>query len=79
MPQRDYVECVRADGEHHPMFLINEDWEEYKNASSAWWAIEPQWRKDERMRASRGDYGDEDNWDDETQMVVDTYDMLKGE
>lgn len=79
IPHRDCLDSVRPDGTHHPLFEMNDDWEEYKLASEAWWAIEPEWRKDERMRASRGDYGDEDSWDDETQMVVDTYDMLKGE
>lgn len=79
VPHRDYMECVRPDGAHHPMFIENEPWEEYKIASEEWWRLEPDFRKSERMRASYGDYGDEDNWDDEPTEVKDTYQVLKGE
>ena len=79
VPQRDYLDCLRPDGTHHPVFVENEAWSEYKLASEEWWRLEPEWRKDERLRASRGDYGDEDSWDDEVTDVKDTYQMLKGE
>lgn len=79
IPHRDYTECIKADGDSHPLFLENTEWEEYKIASAEWWRVEPEWRKDERMRASHGDYGDEDSWDDEVTDVKDTYEVLKGE
>jgi len=41
---------------------------EYREASSAWWAIEPRYRHDERLRATRGDYGDSDNWEDPNEV-----------
>jgi len=57
------VECsVDVTGVNHQMFVQNDDWLEYKEASLAWWAIEPEFRKKERMSMIRGDYGDSDNW-----------------
>jgi hypothetical protein len=34
-------------------------------------------RRLEETRATRGDYGDEDNWDDDRQDVVDLYQYFK--
>lgn len=66
IPHRDYLDSIQIVGMNHPLFIENEDWLEYKEASAAWWAIEPAFRDVERLRASRGDYGVEDNWDDAT-------------
>ena len=55
-------DTVDVAGMNHPMFARNDEWFEYKEASLAWWAIEPSFRKDERMSMIRGDYGDSDNW-----------------
>ena len=79
VPHSDVVGSLKADGDHHPLYIPNEDWLEYKEASKEWWAIEPEFRKDERLRASCGDYGEEDSWEDETTDVKDTYELLKGE
>lgn len=79
IPHSDYLGSVKADGDHHPLFLENEAWWEYKEAVTEWLKVEPEYRKSERMRASYGDYGDEDNWDDEPTEVKDTYQVLKGE
>jgi len=52
---------------------------EYKEASAEWWKIEPRFRHEERMRASRGDYGVEDSWDEDGSDVVDIYQYFKEE
>lgn len=65
-PHRDYIDSVHITGLNHPLFILNEDWIEYKEASAAWWAIEPEFRNEERLRATRGDYGSEDSWEDTT-------------
>lgn len=78
IPHRDYLESVKEDGRATPLFATNEDWLEYKEASLAWWAIEPAFREQERMRMSRGDYGVQDSWEDEKQSVADIFSELKG-
>jgi hypothetical protein len=77
IPHRDYLDSIHVTGMNHPMFIENEAWMEYKEASSAWWAIEPRFRHEERMRASRGDYGSEDNWDEDSSEIVDLYQFFK--
>ena len=61
-PTADVVCSVDITGLNHQLFEQNDDWLEYKQASLAWWAIEPEFRKEERMSMIRGDYGDSDNW-----------------
>jgi hypothetical protein len=57
------VSCsVDVTGLNHQVFEQNDDWLEYLEASAAWWAIEPDFRKEERMSMIRGDYGDTDSW-----------------
>jgi hypothetical protein len=77
IPHRDYVESYRADGEHHPVFEPNPLWEEYKQASLAWWKVEPERRDEERMRMSRGDYGRQDSWEDVGKDVKDVTALIK--
>jgi hypothetical protein len=81
--KRKWIRCADYDtvdiaGMNHPMFALNEDWQEYKEASLAWWAIEPEFRKNERMSAIRGDYGASDSWNEESPRVRDTYSILEG-
>jgi len=81
--KRKWVRCADYDtvdvgGINHPMFELNEDWQEYKEASLAWWAIEPEIRKNERMSAIRGDFGASDSWNEEAPRVRDTYSILEG-
>ena len=65
-------------GLNHPLFVVNDDWVEYKEASLAWWAVEPPYRHEERLRATRGDYGGTDSWEDPAE--VEELDVLfKGE
>lgn len=64
IPQRECLATVDVAGQNHPMYIQNDDWLEYKEASLAWWAVEPEFRKAERMSSIRGDYGTADNWDD---------------
>jgi hypothetical protein len=81
--KRKWIRCADYDtvdiaGMNHPVFELNEDWQEYKEASLAWWAIEPEFRKNERMSAIRGDYGASDSWNEESPRVRDTYSILEG-
>ena len=79
VPMSDYSACVDAEGLNHPLFEVNDEWLEYKEASSAWWAIEPAFRDAERMRASRGDYGKSDSWEDPNDNIKDVYQLVKGQ
>jgi len=62
IPMSDVIRTVDMAGMNHPLFEMNDDWAEYKEASLAWWAVEPAFRYEERMRMSRGDYEKEDSW-----------------
>lgn len=74
------VTCtVDIAGMNHPMFESNDEWLEYKEASAAWWAIEPEFRKAERMSSIRGDYGHSDNWEEATPATRDTFSVIKEE
>lgn len=75
----DVVQTVDVEGLGHPLFEANEDWLEYKEASLAWWAIEPEFRKTERMSAIRGDYGSSDSWEESAPRVRDTYSIINEE
>jgi hypothetical protein len=43
-------------GFNHQFYEENPEYQEYKEAFAAWLAVEPAFRHEERMRASRGDY-----------------------
>ena len=82
--KRKWIRCadydtVDIEGLNHPLFELNEDWQEYKEASSQWWAAEPEFRKKERMSAIRGDYGTADSWNEEAPRVRDTYSIIQEE
>lgn len=68
-PTSDVVCTVDEVGMNHPLFEQNDGWLEYKEASLAWWAIEPDHRKTERMSMIRGDYGDTDTWKEKQHSV----------
>jgi hypothetical protein len=78
IPHRDYLDSFKSEGEHHPLFEPNIIWQEYKDASLAWWRVEPSFRNEERMRMSRGDYGQSDSWDDAPSGVRDVLTEIKG-
>ena len=61
-PTSDVVCSVDVVGLNHQLFEQNDEWLEYKEASLAWWAVEPEFRKTERMSMIRGDYGNSDSW-----------------
>jgi hypothetical protein len=69
IPLSDVVCTVDVAGLNHPLFEQNDDWLEYKEASLEWWAIEPEFRKTQRMSMIRGDYGDSDNWREKKQYL----------
>lgn len=75
----DVVQTVDVAGLNHPMFEANDLWLEYKEASLAWWAIEPEYRKTERMSAIRGDYGVSDSWEEGTVRTRDTFSVIHEE
>ena len=75
----DVIETVDVAGFNHPFYTQNDDWLEYKEAFSAWLAVEPEFRDKERMRSSRGDYGQPDNWEERKPKVRDVYSTLKDE
>ena len=64
-------------GFNHPFYVPNETYQEYLDAFMAWLDIEPRFRDVERMRASRGDYGLADSWEDKASKAQDTYSKLK--
>jgi hypothetical protein len=72
-------DTVDMAGMNHPLFARNDEWFEYLEASSQWWAIEPEFRKTERMSAIRGDYGAADSWNEESPRIRDTYSMIQEE
>ena len=45
IPHRDYLDSVKPDGAPYPLFEPNLIWQEYKDASLAWWKIEPKFRE----------------------------------
>jgi len=65
----DYTSTVDIVGLNHPLFELNEEYQEYKDAFKQWLAVEPAFRHKERMRASRGDYGTMDSWDDKPSKI----------
>jgi hypothetical protein len=75
----DVTSTVDIAGMNHPVFEVNDDWIEYKEASLAWWAIEPEIRKAERMSAIRGDYGVSDSWEEGCARARDTFSIIQKE
>ena len=65
----DYTCTVDITGLNHPLFELNDEYIEYKDAFQDWLAVEPPFRKQERMKASRGDYGPMDSWDDKPSKI----------
>ena len=68
---------VDIEGMTHPLFEQNDEWLEYKEASLAWWRLEPEFRKAERMSSIRGDYGSSDSWNENHGHVEDIYNKIK--
>lgn len=64
VPLKEVIQTVDIAGMNHPLFEMNEEWLEYKEAFAQWLAVEPPFREEERMRMTRGDYGIEDSWED---------------
>ena len=60
----DYTCTVDIAGMNHPLFELNEEYQEYREAFSEWLRVEPEFRKDERMSMIRGDYDTQDSWKD---------------
>ena len=69
IPHRDCLETVDVTGMNHPVFMVNDKYIEYKEAFAAWLAVEPEFREQERMRSSRGDYGTVDSWEEKSSKI----------
>jgi hypothetical protein len=77
--QATVTQTVDVEGLNHPLFEENDEFIEYLEASSAWWRVEPEFRKTERMSAIRGDYGASDSWNEESPRLRDTYSITQGD
>lgn len=77
VPQSDVLGSVKADGMPYPLFIPNEAWIEFKEASEHWKQVQPRHMHDERLRMTRGDYGLEDSWETPATNILDTYDEME--
>jgi len=77
VPKSQVIQTVDVGGLNHPMFEPNPLYQEYLDAFDAWMAVEPEFRKNERMSMIRGDYGIVDTWNDETHTATDVVSKLK--
>ena len=59
VPKSEVLASVDIINMNHNLFVENTDYKEYVAAFKAWLAVEPKFRDDQRMRASRGDYNGE--------------------
>lgn len=69
IPKSEVVCTVDVAGYNHPFFESNDLYLEYVEAFKQWLAVEPEFRKKERMSMIRGDYGDSDSWRDKQAKV----------
>lgn len=67
IPKSEIVICVDVAGRSYPAFVQNDDWLEYLAAFDEWLHMEPEFRKQERMSAIRGDYGRVNGWSENEQ------------
>ena len=56
VPAKDVVCTVDIAGMNHPLFEINYDYLHYQEMFKQWLAVEPEYRKTEKMSLIRGDY-----------------------
>jgi hypothetical protein len=75
----EFEGCLDVEALNHPLFVVNQPYMDYLEAFDAWLDIEPRFRQEERMRASRGDYGLADSWDDRVSRTQDTFSKIKGD
>ena len=75
----DVIETVDLAGFNHPFYSVNDIWLEYQDAFKSWLEVEPRFRDEERLRSSRGDYGQSDNWDERKTKLRDIYSTIKEE
>lgn len=69
IPISEVLSTVDVAGFNHPFYERNDLYFEYVEAFMAWLAVEPEFRKEERMSMIRGDYGDSDTWKDKQSKV----------
>jgi hypothetical protein len=77
IPKSEVIQTVDMAGLNHPLFEDNPIYQEYKEAFQSWLAVEPEYRKAEKMSAIRGDYGQSDSWEDHEHGITDTFSKLK--
>lgn len=61
--------CIDVAGLNHPLYVVNDEYQEYLDAFDAWLKVEPPFREQERMRSTRGDYGTPDSWEEKPNKV----------
>lgn len=77
IPCSDVEAVIDVTGQNHPVYVQNLEWKEYKEASLAWWKIEPEFRKTERLSSIRGEYGQSDSWEEKTVTMKDTFTTIQ--
>ena len=77
IPPSNFMRTVDNDQLGHPLFEVNDAYMEYQEAFKEWLRVEPRYRDEERMRASRGDYGKQDNWDEPSERISDLVQLVR--
>ena len=67
--QSEISHCIDVAGLNHPLYVVSDTYVAYVEAFKEWLAVEPEYRKTERMSATRGDYGTADNWDEKPTKI----------
>jgi hypothetical protein len=62
IPSKDVICTVDVTGLNHPLFEPNTLYLHYQEMFKQWLAVEPEYRKTERMSMIRGDYNNQDTW-----------------
>jgi hypothetical protein len=62
IPTKDVICTVDVTGLNHPLFEANYAYLHYQEMFKQWLAVEPEYRKTERMSMIRGDYEKQDTW-----------------
>ena len=64
------IQCtVDITGLNHPLYVVNDEYIEYRTAFAIWLGVEPRFREEERMRSTRGDYGTQDSWEEKPSRI----------
>jgi len=62
VPFSEVLATIDVLGLNHPMYIQNDAWIDYLEAREGWLLVEPKERSQGRLRMSKGDYSDPDDW-----------------